>query len=188
MNKKWNGRNIFHKCVLVLLVIALGDFLFTGRSSSDGGGGSSLLVEGSAGRESGRKRAECMASFLCFADRSSTQAAGFSICWDSRSHCLPMREARRMVGCRRRAEAPMNGSFCWRERVNIRKARTGMRWRCRETSEGRIQLDDKNDAAAPGGKSTYILSQLDDTGLLVSNEINPIRINALGENLEEIWS
>lgn len=34
------------------------------------------------------------------------------------------------------------------------------------------------------GKSTYILSQLDDTGLLVSNEINPIRINALGENLE----
>ena len=38
--------------------------------------------------------------------------------------------------------------------------------------------------AAPGGKSTYILSQLDDTGLLVSNEINPIRINALGENLE----
>ena len=38
--------------------------------------------------------------------------------------------------------------------------------------------------AAPGGKSTYILSKLDDTGLLVSNEINPIRINALGENLE----
>lgn len=38
--------------------------------------------------------------------------------------------------------------------------------------------------AAPGGKSTYILSQLNDTGLLVSNEINPIRIKALGENLE----
>lgn len=38
--------------------------------------------------------------------------------------------------------------------------------------------------AAPGGKSTYILSQLDDTGILVSNEINPIRIKALGENLE----
>ena len=38
--------------------------------------------------------------------------------------------------------------------------------------------------AAPGGKSTYILSKLNDTGLLVSNEINPIRIKALGENLE----
>ena len=38
--------------------------------------------------------------------------------------------------------------------------------------------------AAPGGKSTYILSKLNDTGLLVSNEINPTRIRALGENLE----
>lgn len=38
--------------------------------------------------------------------------------------------------------------------------------------------------AAPGGKSTYILSQLNDTGLLVSNEINSVRINALGENIE----
>ena len=37
--------------------------------------------------------------------------------------------------------------------------------------------------AAPGGKSTYILSKLNDTGLLVSNEINPTRIRA-GENLE----
>ena len=32
--------------------------------------------------------------------------------------------------------------------------------------------------AAPGGKSTYILSKLNDTGLLVSNEINPTRIRA----------
>ena len=49
-----------------------------------------------------------------------------------------------------------------------------------------IQKGDKvlDMCAAPGGKSTYILSQLDDTGLLVSNEINPIRIKALGENLE----
>lgn len=38
--------------------------------------------------------------------------------------------------------------------------------------------------AAPGGKSTYILSKLNNTGLLVSNEINPTRIKALGENLE----
>lgn len=38
--------------------------------------------------------------------------------------------------------------------------------------------------AAPGGKSTYILSKLNDSGLLVSNEINSIRIKALGENLE----
>ena len=38
--------------------------------------------------------------------------------------------------------------------------------------------------AAPGGKSTYILSKLNDTGLLVSNEINSTRIRALGENLE----
>lgn len=49
-----------------------------------------------------------------------------------------------------------------------------------------IQKGDKvlDMCAAPGGKSTYILSQLNDTGLLVSNEINPIRIKALGENLE----
>ena len=49
-----------------------------------------------------------------------------------------------------------------------------------------IQEGDKvlDMCAAPGGKSTYILSQLNDTGLLVSNEINPIRIKALGENLE----
>ena len=38
--------------------------------------------------------------------------------------------------------------------------------------------------AAPGGKSTYILSKLNNSGLLVSNEINPTRIKALGENLE----
>lgn len=38
--------------------------------------------------------------------------------------------------------------------------------------------------AAPGGKSTYILSKLNNTGLLVSNEVNPTRIKALGENLE----
>lgn len=38
--------------------------------------------------------------------------------------------------------------------------------------------------AAPGGKSTYILSKLNNTGLLVSNEINGTRIKALGENLE----
>lgn len=38
--------------------------------------------------------------------------------------------------------------------------------------------------AAPGGKSTYILSRLNHKGLLVSNEINPSRIRALGENLE----
>ena len=49
-----------------------------------------------------------------------------------------------------------------------------------------IQKGDKilDMCAAPGGKSTYILSKLEDTGLLVSNEINPIRIKALGENLE----
>lgn len=38
--------------------------------------------------------------------------------------------------------------------------------------------------ASPGGKSTYILSKLNNTGVLVSNEINPSRIKALGENLE----
>lgn len=50
-----------------------------------------------------------------------------------------------------------------------------------EVREGEKVLDM---CAAPGGKSTYILSKLNDTGLLVSNEINPIRIKALGENLE----
>jgi len=49
-----------------------------------------------------------------------------------------------------------------------------------------VQEDEKilDMCAAPGGKSTYILSKLNNTGLLVSNEINPTRIRALGENLE----
>ncbi|SHJ90950.1 RsmF rRNA methyltransferase first C-terminal domain-containing protein [Tepidibacter formicigenes] len=38
--------------------------------------------------------------------------------------------------------------------------------------------------AAPGGKSTYIASKLNGSGLLVSNEINNIRVKALGENIE----
>ena len=50
-----------------------------------------------------------------------------------------------------------------------------------EVEEGEKVLDL---CAAPGGKSTYILSKLNNTGLLVSNEINPTRIKALGENLE----
>ena len=39
-------------------------------------------------------------------------------------------------------------------------------------------------AAAPGGKSTHLLSYLDNTGLLVSNEINPKRSKILVENIE----
>lgn len=39
-------------------------------------------------------------------------------------------------------------------------------------------------AAAPGGKSTHILSYLDNTGLLVSNEISPKRSKVLVENIE----
>ena len=37
-------------------------------------------------------------------------------------------------------------------------------------------------AAAPGGKSTHLLNYLDNTGLLVSNEINPKRSKSRGEN------
>lgn len=50
-----------------------------------------------------------------------------------------------------------------------------------DISEGDKVLDM---CAAPGGKSTYILSKLNETGILVSNEINSTRIRALGENLE----
>ena len=39
-------------------------------------------------------------------------------------------------------------------------------------------------AAAPGGKSTHLLNYLDNTGLLVSNEINPKRSKILVENIE----
>lgn len=39
-------------------------------------------------------------------------------------------------------------------------------------------------AAAPGGKSTHLLSYLNNTGLLVSNEINPKRCKVLVENIE----
>lgn len=50
-----------------------------------------------------------------------------------------------------------------------------------DIQEGEYILDM---CAAPGGKSTYILSKLNNTGILVSNEINNTRIKALGENLE----
>ncbi len=50
-----------------------------------------------------------------------------------------------------------------------------------DISEGEKILDM---CAAPGGKSTYILSKLKGSGILVSNEINTTRIRALGENLE----
>ncbi len=39
-------------------------------------------------------------------------------------------------------------------------------------------------AAAPGGKSTHLLSYLDNTGLLVSNEISSKRVKVLTENIE----
>lgn len=39
-------------------------------------------------------------------------------------------------------------------------------------------------AAAPGGKSTHLLSYLDNTGLLVSNEISSKRASILVENIE----
>ena len=39
-------------------------------------------------------------------------------------------------------------------------------------------------AAAPGGKSTHLLSYLNNTGILVSNEINPKRSKVLVENIE----
>lgn len=38
--------------------------------------------------------------------------------------------------------------------------------------------------AAPGGKTTHLLSYLKQTGLLVTNEINPKRVTALGDNVE----
>ncbi|CAM3243442.1 RsmF rRNA methyltransferase first C-terminal domain-containing protein [Lactiplantibacillus plajomi] len=38
--------------------------------------------------------------------------------------------------------------------------------------------------AAPGGKTTHLLSYLRQTGLLVTNEINPKRVTALGDNVE----
>ena len=39
-------------------------------------------------------------------------------------------------------------------------------------------------AASPGGKSTHLAGLLAGQGLLVANEIHPVRIKALGENLE----
>ncbi|KXG44074.1 RsmF rRNA methyltransferase first C-terminal domain-containing protein [Tepidibacillus decaturensis] len=39
-------------------------------------------------------------------------------------------------------------------------------------------------SAAPGGKSTHIVTKMKDKGLLVANEIHPTRVKALSENLE----
>ena len=43
-------------------------------------------------------------------------------------------------------------------------------------------------AAAPGGKSTHLLSYLDNTGLLISNEISSKRAKVLVENVERFGS
>ncbi|WP_281886119.1 RsmB/NOP family class I SAM-dependent RNA methyltransferase [Paenibacillus sp. YYML68] len=41
-------------------------------------------------------------------------------------------------------------------------------------------------AAAPGGKSTHILDKLHGRGLLISNEIHPVRARSLSENVERM--
>lgn len=50
-----------------------------------------------------------------------------------------------------------------------------------DIKEGEFILDM---CAAPGGKSTYILQKLNNTGILVSNEINPSRAKSLCDNME----
>lgn len=40
--------------------------------------------------------------------------------------------------------------------------------------------------AAPGGKSTYLAALMDNTGLLVANEIHTKRVKALSENIERL--
>ncbi len=42
--------------------------------------------------------------------------------------------------------------------------------------------------AAPGGKSTQIIGRMQNRGLLVSNEIHPVRVKALSQNLERMGS
>ena len=42
--------------------------------------------------------------------------------------------------------------------------------------------------AAPGGKSTQIIGRMQKRGLLVSNEIQPVRVKALSQNLERMGS
>ena len=42
-------------------------------------------------------------------------------------------------------------------------------------------------AAAPGGKSTHLLSYMNNTGVLVSNEISSKRSKVLVENIERFW-
>ncbi|WP_296978078.1 RsmB/NOP family class I SAM-dependent RNA methyltransferase [Thermobacillus sp. ZCTH02-B1] len=41
-------------------------------------------------------------------------------------------------------------------------------------------------AAAPGGKATQIAARLDGRGLIVANEVNPVRARALVENIERM--
>ncbi len=42
--------------------------------------------------------------------------------------------------------------------------------------------------AAPGGKSTQIIGRMKNKGLLVSNEIHPVRVKALSQNMERMGS
>ena len=119
MNKKWNGRKIFHKCVLVLLIIAMGDFLFSGRSSvGEGEGEHFSWKEVFAARAQEGVLNIWLPSFA-FADKGSASGRG------------RMPAARIMKICRRKAGVPMKRSCFWKGRASTRKAKTGMRWRCR---------------------------------------------------------
>ncbi len=42
--------------------------------------------------------------------------------------------------------------------------------------------------AAPGGKSTQIIGRMQNKGLLISNEIHPLRVKALSQNMERVGS
>ena len=143
MNKKWNGRNIFHKCVLVLLVIALGDFLFTGRSSSDGGGGSSFSwKEALAGKAEESVLNVWLPSFA-FADRSSTQGSWFLNMLGQQVPLFAYAGSQEDGGLQTESGSTYERILLLEGASEYTESKDGDALEVPETSEGRIQLDDK---------------------------------------------
>ena len=143
MNKKWNGRNIFHKCVLVLLVIALGDFLFTGRSSSDGGGGSSFSwKEALAGKAEESVLNVWLPSFA-FADRSSTQGSWFLNMLGQQVPLFAYAGSQEDGGLQTESGSTYERILLLEGASEYTESEDGDALEAPETSEGRIQLDDK---------------------------------------------
>ena len=129
--------------MLVLLVIALGDFLFTGRSSSDGGGGSSFSwKEALAGKAEESVLNVWLPSFA-FADRSSTQGSWFLNMLGQQVPLFAYAGSQEDGGLQTESGSTYERILLLEGASEYTESEDGDALEVPETSEGRIQLDDK---------------------------------------------